>query len=160
MEPQPRLADAPTAHVETRFGTFTVDAKDLVSFPEGLPGFEQCRRFMVLASDAIAPLQCLHAVDGPPASFLAIDPRLVLPRYRRQLATHDVARLGAQHDTALLWLALVTVDEQGHAYANLRAPVVINPERMIGFQVMPLNTLYPLRHSLTALPDGPISKEG
>lgn len=150
MEPQPHLADDVRATVETRFGVFDVDAKDLVSFPEGLPGFEQCRRFMVLASEAIAPLQCLHAVDGPPASFLAIEPRLVLPRYRRQLAAHDTARLGAQHDTSLLWLALVTVDEHGHAYANLRAPVVINPERMVGFQVMPLNTLYPLRHPLTS----------
>lgn len=149
MEPQPRLTDDSRTVVETRFGTFDIDAKDLVSFPEGLPGFEQCRRFVVLASEAIAPLQCLHAVDGQPASFLAIDPRLVLPRYRRQLAGHDTARLGAQPETPLLWLALVAVDEHGHAYANLRAPVVINPERMVGFQVMPLNTLYPLRHRLT-----------
>lgn len=149
MEPQPRPADDVRTTLETRFGTFDVDPRDLVSFPEGLPGFEQCRHFMVLASDAIAPLQCLHAVDGPAASFLAIDPRLVLPRYRRQLAAHDMSRLGVQGDTPLLWLALVTVDEQGHAYANLRAPIVINPERMVGFQVMPLNTLYPLRHPLT-----------
>ncbi|MFN2446468.1 MAG: flagellar assembly protein FliW [Vicinamibacterales bacterium] len=150
MEPQLQLVEEGHSVVETPFGTFDVDAKDLVCFPDGLPGFEQCRRFAVLASTAIAPLQCLHAADGQPASFLAIDPHRVLPRYRRQLTLHDTARLGAQRETPLVWLVLVTVEEHGHTYANLRAPIVINPERMIGFQVMPLNTLYPERHRLTA----------
>jgi len=33
---------------------------------------------------------------------------------------------------------------------NLRAPVVINPARMVGCQVMPHDSLYPLRHPLAA----------
>ncbi|MGE3189697.1 MAG: flagellar assembly protein FliW, partial [Vicinamibacterales bacterium] len=56
---------------------------------------------------------------------------------------------GATDDAVLLCLAIVTVTEAGVAFANLRAPVVINPERMTGFQVMPLDTLYPLRQPLT-----------
>jgi flagellar assembly factor FliW len=31
---------------------------------------------------------------------------------------------------------------------NLRAPIVVNPARMLGFQVMPHNSLYPLRQPL------------
>jgi flagellar assembly factor FliW len=41
----------------------------------------------------------------------------------------------------------VTADAEG-ATVNLRAPIVINPSRMTGFQVMPHNSLYPLRHPL------------
>jgi flagellar assembly factor FliW len=149
MEPQPKLGPETRTQIQTRFGPFEVEAKDLVGFPEGLPGFEQCRSFVVVASEALAPLQGLHAVDGPAASFLAIDPRLVLPGYRCQLSPHDRHRLGATDTSVLLWLAIVTVTEAGEAFANLRAPVVINPDRMTGFQVMPLNTLYPLRQPLT-----------
>ncbi len=134
--------------VETRFGTFDADLRDLVTFPDGIPGFEACRRFVILSSVEMAPVQCLHAVDGPPASFLAIDPRLVLPSYRSVLSQADRLRLGATDDGLLLWLALLTVADDNSASANLRAPIVVNPSRMIGFQVMPHNSLYPLRFSL------------
>lgn len=132
--------------LNTRFGEFEADGRSLIAFPSGLPGFEQCRRFVVLSSMEAAPLQCLLAVDGPPAAFLALDPRLVLPEYRCVLGAADESRLGTAEPGQLLWLALLTVDEEGEAYANLRAPVVINPSRMIGFQVVPQDSLYPLRH--------------
>lgn len=148
---EPQVAERPEGriHLTTRFGEFDADTRDIVQFPDGLPGFERCRRFVVLSSMAIAPLQLLHAVDGPPATFLAIDPRLVLSSYRCVLSPADLHRLGATDKTLLLWLALVVLDESGEATANLRAPVVINPAGMIGFQVVPSNSLYPLRHPIS-----------
>jgi len=134
--------------VETRFGEFEADRRNLIDFPSGLPGFEQCRHFVIMSSRSMAPLQCLHAVDGTPASFLVIDPRVVLPDYRCVLSAPDRMRLGADEDATLLWLALVTLGEDGPAHVNLRAPVVINPAGMVGFQVMPHDSLYPVRHPL------------
>lgn len=133
--------------IDTPFGQFTAEGSSIVSFPEGLPGFEDCRRFVVLAASHLEPLQCLHAVGGPPASFLAIDPRRALGRYRCALSPRDVGRLQAADPAALLWLALLAVDGD-RITANLRAPVVINPARMVGYQVIPVNTLYPLKHRL------------
>jgi flagellar assembly factor FliW len=66
------------------------------------------------------------------------------------LSPTDLSRLGAGDDTALLWLCVVTLDGDGQLFANLRAPIVINPERMLGYQVMPHNSLYPLRHPLAS----------
>jgi flagellar assembly factor FliW len=148
---QPQVAERPEARIRlnTRFGEFDADPRDVLDFPDGLPGFEQCHRFVVLSSMTTAPLQLLHAVDGPPATFLAIDPRLVLPKYRSVLSPADLHRLGATEKTLLLWLALVVLDENGTATANLRAPVVINPASMVGFQLLPSNSLYPLRYPLT-----------
>src|SRR5512141_265509 len=139
------VADVARIRVKTRFGEFEADPRDILSFPDGLPGFEQCHRFVVLSSMTMAPLQCLHAVDGPAATFLTIDPRLVLPKYRCVLGAGDLLRLNADDKTLLLWLALVAVDQKGEATVNLRAPVVINPSRMVGYQVVPSNSLYPLR---------------
>lgn len=133
--------------LSTRFGTFDADRRALVDFPSGLPGFEQCRRFAILYSEQAAPLQCLHAVEGPAASFLALDPRLVLPDYRCTLGDSDRRRLSVGDDASgLLWLALLTISENGAAFANLRAPVVINPATMTGFQTLPQDALYALRH--------------
>ena len=132
--------------IETRFGEFEADRRNLVDFPSGLPGFEQCRHFVIMSSPSMAPLQCLHAIDGEPATFLVIDPRVVLGDYRCVLSTPDRFRLGIEDDAPLLWLSVVTIKEDGPAFANLRAPIVINPERMVGFQVMPHDSLYPVRY--------------
>jgi flagellar assembly factor FliW len=134
--------------IKTRFGEFESDTRNVLNFPVGLPGFEKCHGFVMLSSTQMAPVQCLHAIDGPPASFLVVDPRLVLPDYRTQLTAPDRERLGADADSSLLWLAIVTIQEDGQTTANLRAPLVINPARMVGFQVMPYDSLYPVRHPL------------
>ena len=146
---------APAAHIHglssevtTRFGKFAVEPPGIIQFAEGLPGFEQSRAFVLLSSGNLVPLHVLHAVDGPPASFLAVDPREVLAGYRTTLTTGDRLKLGADEDTRVLWLALVTPHGDQDASVNLRAPVVVNPLRMIGCQVMPHNSLYPLRHPL------------
>ena len=132
--------------LSTRFGEFEADSRNLLSFPNGLPGFEQCHRFVLLASDEAAPLQVLMSVDGPPASFLVIEPRIVLPTYRCVLSPSDRQRLGVAEGDSVLWLSLLTVKDDDAAFANLRAPVVINPAQMIGYQVVPQDSLYPLRH--------------
>jgi flagellar assembly factor FliW len=122
-------------------------ARDVVRFPNGLPGFEACRSFVLMTSEDLGPLQCLKAMEGPAASFLVIDPRRVLPEYRCDLSAADMHRLGVTaHSEALLWLVLVTIEVDGTITANLRAPVVINPERMVGHQVVPYQCVYPIRH--------------
>lgn len=142
--------DGPAAaalSLETPFGAFALRPQDVIAFPSGLPGFEQERRFVLISAPGFEPVQCLQSVDGPSPSFLVVDPRRVLDGYRTRLNQSDLTRLGATDDTALLWLAIVTVGDDG-MYANLRAPVVINPARMLGFQLVPSDSLYPLRHAL------------
>jgi flagellar assembly factor FliW len=122
-------------------------SRDVISFVNGLPGFESCHGFVLRAAEH-GGLQNLTSVDGPPASFLVVDPRSVQPGYRCQLS--DAARhaLGVVEGDTLLWLALVSVEPDGTVAVNLRAPVVINPRRMLGQQLIPYESLYPLRHVL------------
>ena len=128
----------------------TVDLRHVIRFSTGLPGFEACRSFVLMASEGNDALHYLTALEGPAASFLVIDPRRVQPDYRCELTEGDAERLGVQLMQAapLLWLALVMLEENGTVSVNLRAPVVINPARMVGQQVIPYNTTYPLRHVL------------
>jgi len=125
-----------------------ITVSEAVTFPDGIPGFESCRNWVVMAAESATPLRRLHAIDGADASFLAIDPRAVLENYRCELSASDRRRLGAGDDDALLWLAIVMMETSGALTVNLRAPIVINPRTMTGQQVLPHNCLYPLRHVL------------
>jgi flagellar assembly factor FliW len=123
-------------------------ARNAIAFTDGIPGFEACRRFVLLTSDALAPLQRLESIEGPPAAFLGIDPRLLMAEYRCSLSDNDRRALEADEATTLLWFAIIS-EAEGVLYANLRAPIVINPQRMIGRQVLPDDGQYPIRHPLT-----------
>ena len=123
-------------------------SREIITFPKGIPGFEACHGFVLMAPEGNGSLQYLRSVDGPAASFLVMDPRLVLPGYRCELSDGDRDRLQAALEAPLLWLLLVTVETDGTIVANLRAPIVINPACMLGAQVIPHHCLYPLRHVL------------
>jgi len=129
----------------------SVRQQHVLTFPAGLPGFEQCRSFVLMATnDSDTPLHYLTALDGPEASFIVIDPRQVQQGYRCELTETDARRLGvgASGDTSLVWFAMVTFEAGGTVTVNLRAPVVINPALMIGHQVIPHQGSYPVRHVL------------
>jgi len=53
-----------------------------IRFPRGIPGFEGCRSFVLMATEDEGPLRYLTAIDGPKAAFLVIDPRRVLADYQ------------------------------------------------------------------------------
>lgn len=134
--------------IETRFGAFDVDAGVVVMMPDGLPGFEGCRRFVIIAAPTLEPLTCLQSLDDPHPSFLAVDPRLVVPDYHLELPPAARHRLEARDDDRLVWLALVRL-EADTALVNLRAPVAVNSRRMIGVQVIPGESPYPVDHRLS-----------
>ena len=115
----------------------------VITFPAGIPGFESCRRFVLMTAPEIAPFAHLNALDPPAASFLTIDPRLLDPAYDLTLRDFERARLNAGTEP-LLWLAIVNLGPEG-ASANLRAPVVINPARLIGCQFIRDDHDYPVR---------------
>jgi flagellar assembly factor FliW len=128
------------------------ERRNVITFSKGLPGFEACRGF-VLSATPNSDLHCLSSTDGTGASFLAIDPRRALPGYRCQLSESDRFLLGAseQDDDRLVWLALLMVEPGGAVTVNLRAPIVINPDRMLGQQVIPYQCIYPIRHVLAGV---------
>lgn len=134
--------------VETRFGTFAGRARDVVTLADGLPGFESCRRFFLLTSPALHPLTCLQGLDDSRPAFLAIDPRTVDPQYRCRLDDLQLRRLGASTDTTLLWLAIVRVTESDGSTVNLRAPLVVDPDRMRGMQLLAGHDEYDTNHRL------------
>jgi flagellar assembly factor FliW len=124
-------------------GPFEVGAPLVIRFPAGIPGFEVCRRFVLIVSEEFAPLRCLQALDPPEPSFLTVDPTALIPGYDCTLRELERRRLGASGQDKLLWLVLLTMLDG--VTANLCAPIVINPARMLGCQFIRGESDYPVR---------------
>jgi flagellar assembly factor FliW len=135
--------------LDTPFGQFSAEPASVVTFAAGLPGFERCRRFVLVSAPSLAPFTCLHGLDGPRPSFLTLDPRQVVDPYQPTLSAADRRRLGAGLDTPLVWLSVVHLDDAG-ATVNLQAPIVVNPARMLGVQVLDAEGAYAADHRLVA----------
>jgi flagellar assembly factor FliW len=130
--------------------TQAIAADDVVTFADGLPGFESYRRFVLVASPVLSPFTLVQGLDEGAPSFVAIDPQLVDHGYVTSLETADLARLQADAGRPLLWLALITPRGNGEATVNLRAPLVINPGSMRGIQFIPPDSPYRIDHPLAA----------
>ncbi|MCC7010602.1 MAG: flagellar assembly protein FliW [Acidobacteria bacterium] len=126
-------------------------AERTVTFPNGLPGFEHSRHFVIVTAPAFSPFTLIQGEGEAAPAFVAIDPRLVDPGYRTDLEDDDRDRLAAEPGQTLLWLALVTATAGGHATVNLKAPLVINPASMQGLQVLPADSPYRLDHPLPGM---------
>ena len=56
----------------TRFGALSVDETQFMEFPEGLPGFKRCRRFVPFEHAECAGLIFLQSMDRPDLCFLTL----------------------------------------------------------------------------------------
>lgn len=128
-----------------------VKSENLVQLPLGLLGFEEHKKYVLLAQEGEAPFVWLQMLDAPHQSFLIVPPSVVLPDYRPELSQEDVAFLGLASPEDALVFNIVTLRRNGEATVNLKGPVVINRRTLVGKQVIPRNVgCYALHHPLPA----------
>jgi flagellar assembly factor FliW len=120
----------------------------VIAFPDGVAGFEACRRFLLVTPPALAPFTIVQHADGPLPAIVTIDPSRVEAGYRAELSDDDRARLNATPDTPLLWLAMVSQTGPGASTVNLQRPLVINPDTMTGVQITAPSRAYSQAHPL------------
>jgi flagellar assembly factor FliW len=111
----------------------------LLTLPMGLLGFEQHKRYALLASPEEAPFLWLQMAGDPNLSFLVVSPSAVVDSYQPDLCDEDVAFLGLEQAQDALIFSIVTVHPDGQATVNLKGPIVVNRRTLVGKQVIPRN---------------------
>ena len=133
----------------TRFGTLDIADEEVLEFPEGLIGFENCTRYAIVDRLEGKPVWWLQSLDRPAVAFILTDPIAVVPQYRPQISRGDLDELGlATLDEAELHVMLVVPQDPKEITANLLGPLVINPRKRLGKQVVLHNSTYSAAHRL------------
>ncbi|MGP0565203.1 flagellar assembly protein FliW [Nitrospina sp. 32_T5] len=138
-------------YASTRLGEFEVPPASVLTFTQGLSGFELETEYAVLPFDARteSPLHWLHSLTNPGLAFVVTNPFLFVPDYKVDLTAADKAELGIGVNDTLAVLVIVRVPEDYRQMtANLIAPVVINEARRLCKQVVLTHPDYDTRHYL------------
>jgi flagellar assembly factor FliW len=140
----------------TRFGALDIDERKVISFPDGMPGFEERRLFTLVPHHGAdggkgSPFVWLQSLEDGALAFLAMEPHQVFPDYAPRVPRAELEALSLADDGARPRLySLLTVPQGDPAAitANLMAPVVINPRARLARQVVLNTDQYGLRHRL------------
>jgi len=130
-----------------RFGIVDVTTDQVLTFPEGLIGFQSCRKFIVMNLDKTGILKWLQSLDDESLGFAILDPRMAFKDYDPVFTPKDLEPLSASDPGELILLSVVTVPRDiKKMTANLQAPLVINPKKRLGKQVISIVPEYTTRH--------------
>lgn len=131
-----------------RFGTLEVDPDLVLTFPDGLIGFERCRRYIVVRQDDRGVFRWLQSLEEPGVAFPIIEAGEFFSCYTPTISDGDAHLLELTSEVPTLLFAVVTVPRSNphEMTANLLAPLVINGLTRCGKQVIIQNEGYTTRH--------------
>ena len=111
----------------TRFGPIEITNEDIISFSEGLLGFNNLSQFVLLDDPDDEIFAWLQSCDEPSIAFPVLEPELFEDNYQLKLAKSDLQSLGCEDESSLRSFCIITIPEDpARMTANLKAPVVVN----------------------------------
>ncbi|MFM9115585.1 MAG: flagellar assembly protein FliW [Planctomycetota bacterium] len=119
----------------SRFGGIEIEAEDILLFPQGLLGFEDCRHWVLLADADNESVGWLQNISRPDIAVPVVSPRRFVPGYEIQVPRGQLAPLQIS-DIEQAYVLTVMSRNDGQLTINLKAPVVINLDRRIGRQIV------------------------
>lgn len=135
--------------INTRlFGELEIDEERIITFKEGMPGFNYLHRFVLLtAGDDKSPFKWLQCVDDGDIAFALVNPFEIVKDYDFELPDDVVERLGiSSYEDILVYAVVVIPEDASKASMNLKAPIVINVKRRAAEQVVLDTDAYSVRH--------------
>ncbi len=137
--------------IETKnFGNITVDDNKIYTFENGLPGFEQLKKFVIVEqnnNEDNSFFRWLQSTEDPEISFIIMDVYKILPDYNPLVYDDDLNSLGDVSDDSLLIYNIVVIPKTiSRMSVNLKAPVVINLSTNKGMQMITKNEDYPIKY--------------
>ena len=121
----------------TRFGAVQLQSEDVIDFPEGILGFNDLRKFVLLDDPNDEIFAWLQSCEVSHVAFPVLEPELFTTGYQVMLTKHDLETLGLQKQEKTRSFSIITIpDDATLMTANLKAPIVINIEKRSARQIV------------------------
>lgn len=136
--------------LNTRFGELSIDSSQIITFPRGIPGFENSKQWTLFheLNEQGGPVSGvvihLQSVDDEEVSLPLTEPNLFGFNYELVLTDSEVAELKLEDPNDILVLTTLSAKNvvpqsdgampAANMYANISAPILINTKSRIGVQ--------------------------
>lgn len=134
----------------TRFGNVEIAEDRVITFPKGLLGFSEYRRYCLLEPAEDSAFFWLQSLDDPSLAFVVTDPSFFVPDYSVPIRAEQMGDLGlAKLEDAQVFVIVNKVDQT--LTGNLQGPLVINTASRSGEQFVLAEKRWTTRHPLVQL---------
>lgn len=139
--------------VKTKFfGEVELDDNKVLTFPNGIIGFEAFKKFAILYdidNESETRISWLQSLEEPALALPVVDPLAIVADYAPMVEDELLKPLGNPADEDLLFLLVMTVpSDMTKVTANLKAPIIINAEKCVGVQLIVDNADYPVKYNV------------
>ena len=141
----------------TRFGNIIIEEEKIIHFPDGIPGFEDLKRYVFMAEenvnlqeDKLEVFHWLQSVCDASVAFLVVNPFLFIPDYSFDLSDDEVTALELKSPEEIAVFNIITIpgEKAAEVTINLLAPLIINFKLKLAKQVILTGSNYSTKHTL------------
>lgn len=119
----------------SRFGEVEISQDDILEFSEGLLGFGQLRRFVVLDDPNDEIFAWLQSCENKDIAFPILEPELFNSQYKIEISKADLEALHLESQANGRLFNIITIPQDPTLMtANLKAPIVINVKKRLARQ--------------------------
>lgn len=137
--------------VTRHFGNVSIEEDKIVTFADGIFGFEDLKEYVVLydGREEGNPFAWLQAIKDKDVCLPLINPMAWYPEYEPEVDDEKIECINLKDQGDLDVYTVVVIPEDIKAITtNLKAPILINRESHLGIQVIVNDDAYALKHNL------------
>lgn len=133
------------------FGEIEADQENIIKFKNGLPGFEELKKFVIIPLSDDSPFMVVQSLDEVEVAFTVIEPGNFMSDYKFEISDNIEKELEISSIEDVLVLNIITLQEKlKESTVNLSAPLVININKNLGRQVILDDKRYELKYKFFA----------
>jgi len=120
------------------FGELEIEANQIYNYIDGLLGFEDLTKFVLISEEETEPFKWLISIDNPDIGFPLISPFFIDLNYNAGKG------VDLEYDVPLCVVTLGDTDN--NMTVNLKAPVIFNTKELSGKQIILVTDKYSTNH--------------
>lgn len=133
----------------SRFGELQVNDSDILTFEDGILGFEKNNRFFIVDPGDNTLILWLQSIENGNVAFPILEPKIFKPDYTAKLLPADLNALKLDNlDNAKIYSILTIPKNVTEMSANLKAPIVINRTSKVAKQIVLQDSKLPVQFEM------------
>ena len=149
------------------FGEVEIADEKIITFDKGLMGFDEFKKYTIIFDSSKEEegkdngIMWLQSLDEVSLALPVVDPTIILRDYDPVVDDELLKAIGVEENTEILVLVTMTVPSDIEKMTvNLKAPIVINAEKLSAVQLIANNEDYLVKYPIYDLLKDRMGKDG